>query len=83
MNLDFFLGILNALNCGDVLNEVAYAVRPYEVNAGETDQKLDEAMDYMHEVFRKKHPWQLGDSLTNTWAASRTPRSISANSSIS
>jgi len=28
MNLDFFLGILNALNCGDVLNEVAYAVRP-------------------------------------------------------
>jgi predicted nucleotide-binding protein (sugar kinase/HSP70/actin superfamily) len=64
MNLDFFLGILNALNCGDVLNEVAYAVRPYEVNAGETDQKLDDAMDYMHEVFRKKQPWQLGDSLT-------------------
>ncbi|HUE22077.1 MAG TPA: hypothetical protein VMQ86_10370, partial [Bryobacteraceae bacterium] len=64
MNLDFFLGILNALNCGDVLNEVAYAVRPYEVNAGETDRKLDECMDYMHEVFRKKQPWQLGDSLT-------------------
>jgi predicted nucleotide-binding protein (sugar kinase/HSP70/actin superfamily) len=64
MNLDFFLGILNALNCGDVLNEVAYAVRPYEVNAGETDQKLDECMEYMHEVFRKKQPWQLGDSLT-------------------
>ena len=64
MNLDFFLGILNALNCGDVLNEVAYAVRPYEVNAGETDRKLDECMEYMHEVFRKKQPWQLGDSLT-------------------
>src|ERR1039458_299428 len=43
MNLDFFLGILNALNCGDV---------------------LDEAMDDSHEVFRKKQPWQLGDSLT-------------------
>ena len=63
MNLDFFLGILNALNCGDVLNEVAYAVRPYEVNAGETDQKLDEMMDYMHEVFRKKQPWKMGDNL--------------------
>src|SRR5262244_947018 len=35
LNLDFFLGILNALNCGDVLNETAYAVRPYEVSAGE------------------------------------------------
>ncbi len=54
MNLDFFLGILNALNCGDVMNEVAYALRPYEVNAGETDRVLDESMDYMHEVFRKK-----------------------------
>ncbi len=38
MNIDFFLGILNALNCGDVMNEVAYALRPYEVNAGETDR---------------------------------------------
>src|SRR5689334_7243844 len=63
MNIDFFLGILNALNCGDVLNEVAYAIRPFEVEAGVTDGKLDEVMDYMHEVFRKKQPWKLGDNL--------------------
>jgi predicted nucleotide-binding protein (sugar kinase/HSP70/actin superfamily) len=63
MNLDFFLGILNALNCGDVINEVAYQIRPFEVNAGETDRRLDEIMDYMHEVFRKKQPWKLGDNL--------------------
>ncbi len=37
MNLDFFLGILNALNCGDVMNEVAYAIRPFESEAGATD----------------------------------------------
>src|SRR5215471_14187077 len=59
MNLDFFLGILNALNCGDVMNEVAYALRPYEVNPGETDRILDETMDYLHDVFRKKRPWKL------------------------
>ncbi len=59
LNLDFFLGILNALNCGDVMNEVAYALRPYEVNAGETDKVLDAEMDYLHEVFRKKQPWKL------------------------
>jgi predicted nucleotide-binding protein (sugar kinase/HSP70/actin superfamily) len=64
MNLDFFLGILNALNCGDVLNEVAYAIRPFEAEAGQTDEKLDEVMDYMHEVFRKKQPWKLGDHLS-------------------
>jgi len=63
MNLDFFLGILNALNCGDVMNEVAYAIRPYEVNAGDTDRVLDETMDYLHEVFRKKRPWKLEGSL--------------------
>ncbi len=34
MNLDFFLGILNALNCGDVMNEVAYAIRPFEAKTG-------------------------------------------------
>src|SRR5215469_4924530 len=61
MNLDFFLGILNALNCGDVMNEVAYNLRPFEVNAGETDRVLDETMDYLHEVFRKKRPWKLDD----------------------
>src|SRR5262252_870783 len=64
MNLDFFLGILNALNCGDVLNEVAYALRPYETVAGETDRILDECMDYLHEVFRKKQPWKLNGNLT-------------------
>src|SRR5215469_12766352 len=63
MNLDFFLGILNALNCGDVMNEVAYALRPYEMNAGDTDRVLDESMDYLHEVFRKKQPWKLEEGL--------------------
>jgi predicted nucleotide-binding protein (sugar kinase/HSP70/actin superfamily) len=64
MNLDFFLGILNALNCGDVMNEVAYSLRPYEWNAGETNRVLDEAMDYLHEVFRKKRPWKLDENMS-------------------
>ncbi|HUI56962.1 MAG TPA: hypothetical protein VLY04_18430 [Bryobacteraceae bacterium] len=63
MNLDFFLGILNALNCGDVMNEVAYAIRPYEVNSGEADRVLDETMDYLHEVFRQKRPWKLDEGM--------------------
>jgi predicted nucleotide-binding protein (sugar kinase/HSP70/actin superfamily) len=63
MNLDFFLGILNALNCGDVMNEVAYSLRPYEMNPGETERVLDETMDYLHEVFRKKRPWKLDENM--------------------
>ncbi|MCC6344218.1 MAG: activator of (R)-2-hydroxyglutaryl-CoA dehydratase [Bryobacterales bacterium] len=63
MNLDFFLGILNAMNCGDIINEAAYHIRPYEVNPGQTDEVLDQVTDYMQEVFRKKQPWKVGDQL--------------------
>jgi predicted nucleotide-binding protein (sugar kinase/HSP70/actin superfamily) len=63
MNLDFFLGILNGLNCGDVLNEVAYAIRPFEVEAGQTDVVLDRNMDFMHEIFVRRKPWKLEEKM--------------------
>jgi predicted nucleotide-binding protein (sugar kinase/HSP70/actin superfamily) len=63
MNLDFFLGILNALNIGDVINDVAYQIRPFEVNAGETNRVLDECMDLLHEVMRRKQPYTLEGKL--------------------
>src|ERR1700722_3762613 len=59
MNLDFFLAILNALNMGDILNDVAYQIRPYEVNAGETDRVLEDSMELLHEVTRRQKPWTL------------------------
>ena len=59
MNLDFFLGILNALNIGDVVNDVAYQIRPYEVNPGETERVLDECMDLLHDVMKRKRPYTL------------------------
>jgi predicted nucleotide-binding protein (sugar kinase/HSP70/actin superfamily) len=59
MNLDFFLGILNAMNIGDIINDVAYQIRPYEVNAGQTDGVLDECMDLLQEVMRRKRPYTL------------------------
>ncbi|MGH9453082.1 MAG: activator of (R)-2-hydroxyglutaryl-CoA dehydratase [Terriglobia bacterium] len=63
MNLDFFLGILNSLNIGDIVNDVAYQIRPFEVNAGETDRVLDECMDLLQEVMRQKRPWTLEGKL--------------------
>src|SRR3989475_1343675 len=59
MNLDFFLAILNALNMGDIINDVAYQIRPYEVNAGETDRVLEDSMELLHEVMRRQKPWTL------------------------
>ncbi len=59
MNLDFFLSLLNALNMGDIINEVSYQIRPFEQSAGETDAVLDEVIDYMHEVLKNKSPWSV------------------------
>ena len=63
MNLDFFLNLLNALNMGDIINEVAYQIRPFEAEAGATDAMLDEVIDYMHEVLKKKSPWSIESQL--------------------
>ncbi len=52
MNLDFFLAMLNGMNMGDILNEVAYMIRPYEVEEGKTDETLDWARQYLHDVLR-------------------------------
>lgn len=59
MNLDFFLNLLNALNMGDIVNELAHQVRPFEVNPGDTDKVLEQSIDYLHEVIKKKSPWTV------------------------
>jgi predicted nucleotide-binding protein (sugar kinase/HSP70/actin superfamily) len=58
MNTDFFLGILNAMNLGDVLNDLAYQIRPYEVNPGETDRVLAECMDLLHAAMKNRPKFQ-------------------------
>jgi len=63
MNLDFFLNLLNALNMGDIVNEVAYQIRGFEVNPGETDAILEESIDYLHETLKKNSPWSVESKL--------------------
>jgi predicted nucleotide-binding protein (sugar kinase/HSP70/actin superfamily) len=54
MNLEFFLSLLNSMNMGDMLNEIAYMIRPYEVEVGKTDEVLNWARDYLHDVLRDR-----------------------------
>ncbi len=54
MNLDFFLGMLNAMNMGDMLNEIGYLVRPYEVEEGRTNAVLDEARERLADVLKNQ-----------------------------
>jgi predicted nucleotide-binding protein (sugar kinase/HSP70/actin superfamily) len=41
MTPTFFWAIVKALVAGDVLNALGYRIRPYEVNAGDTDRALE------------------------------------------
>ncbi|HWP42310.1 MAG TPA: activator of (R)-2-hydroxyglutaryl-CoA dehydratase, partial [Blastocatellia bacterium] len=59
LDVDFFLAILNAMNMGDLVGDVGYQIRPYELNSGETDAALADCMDYLHEVFRTHRKFTL------------------------
>jgi predicted nucleotide-binding protein (sugar kinase/HSP70/actin superfamily) len=47
----FFIGIVKALLCGDVLNALAYRIRPYEVEAGATDRAMANAKKILYDTF--------------------------------
>jgi predicted nucleotide-binding protein (sugar kinase/HSP70/actin superfamily) len=52
-NPKFFRAVLRAIMAGDVLNAVGYRIRPYEVNAGETDKVLEECKKLLRERLEK------------------------------
>ena len=63
MNLDFFLAILNAMNMGDLLNDVGYQLRPFEAEEGAVDVALAEGMERLYEVLRDKRTFTLESSV--------------------
>jgi len=63
MNLDFFLGLLNAMMIGDLLNDIAYQIRPYEINKGETDKVLDESIEMLYQKFKSKQYFNFNTKL--------------------
>jgi len=52
--VDFGVGMLNALNLGDVMNDLIYQIRPFEVKRGETDRVFPEAMEGLCDVLRNR-----------------------------
>lgn len=76
LNMDFFLGILNAMNIGDLLNDVGYQLRPFELNTGETDAALAACMRDLHELFKGRRGFELAGRLRGF--AARLPKAVSA-----
>jgi len=63
MNLDFFLGIVNAMMLGDIINELGYNIRPFEVNEGETDRVMGEVIDIFYEKLKSKKYFDFNSTM--------------------
>jgi len=61
-SVDFGMGMLNALNLGDVINELAYQIRPFEVRKGETDRVIQEAVKTLTDTLRDRKRWHILDA---------------------
>ncbi len=54
MNPKFFWAIVKSLVAGDVLNALAYRIRPYEVTEGETDKAVAQCKAILYQALREQ-----------------------------
>ena len=57
--VDFGMGAFNALNYGDILNDITCQIRPFEVHAGETDRVMSGVMDALTGNVRDRHKYEI------------------------
>jgi predicted nucleotide-binding protein (sugar kinase/HSP70/actin superfamily) len=62
-SLNLALGALNAFNLGDVLQDVAYRLRPYETRPGDTARAIEDCVSLLAEGLRSARPPDPVDSL--------------------
>src|SRR5215813_7646348 len=68
--VDFGLGAFNALNFGDVLNDVCYQIRPYEVKSGETDRAFTDVIERLSTAIRDHKMFYISDRMP-PWVSKR------------
>jgi predicted nucleotide-binding protein (sugar kinase/HSP70/actin superfamily) len=66
LNLPFTLGAVWGIVLTDVVQDLEYQVRPYEVRSGEAEQATRESVEYLYEVFRKR-PWRGAKLRSLAW----------------
>jgi predicted nucleotide-binding protein (sugar kinase/HSP70/actin superfamily) len=54
MNPEFFISIIKAIVCGDVLNALGYRIRPYEVEPGATNRAMENAKRIIYKALYEK-----------------------------
>jgi predicted nucleotide-binding protein (sugar kinase/HSP70/actin superfamily) len=62
-SVDFGMSALNAFTVGDVVHQLVYLIRPYEVTAGETDRVMHQAVSRLARMLRDREPFEIEESL--------------------
>lgn len=62
-SLNFGLGALNAFNLGDVVQDLAYQIRPYEVVPGDTDRAIEDCLRLLTDGLRTARPVEPIDAV--------------------
>jgi predicted nucleotide-binding protein (sugar kinase/HSP70/actin superfamily) len=68
--VDFGLGAFAALNLGDIMNDIANQIRPFEVTPGQTDQVFAEAMEELSGRMRDREMFEILER-SPAWLAER------------
>ncbi|MFY9912206.1 MAG: hypothetical protein WAK56_20365, partial [Candidatus Sulfotelmatobacter sp.] len=71
--VDLGMGAMNALNLGDITNEIAYHLRPYEIVPGETDRALDWIMEELYRLLHERPVFEILDR-SPRWLSVRLAR---------
>jgi len=66
-SVDFGFGMLNALLMGDVINDLIYQIRPFEVNHGETDRVFRETVDQLCGDLKNRDAFEI-EQCAPEWA---------------
>jgi predicted nucleotide-binding protein (sugar kinase/HSP70/actin superfamily) len=65
--MNFGFGMLNALHLGDVMNDLIYQIRPFEVNKGETERVFRETVDGLCEYLKNRRSFDIEERAPD-WA---------------
>jgi predicted nucleotide-binding protein (sugar kinase/HSP70/actin superfamily) len=65
--VDFGFGMLNAMHLGDVINDLIYQIRPFEVTKGESDRIFREAVDGLCEDLKNRRSYEI-EQVAPDWA---------------
>lgn len=71
--VDFGMGMLNALVLADLVSDISYRLRPYEIKSGKTDQVVQRIIDHIGTYLREGRRFEVCDRVpaASTYLASR------------